>query len=571
MKELCGVLALVNRKSEYYGDYERYIRPYLLHFGFPLEEADVNDGPDLAGFPEYSLILAGHRMLLPKGEGRSFFKAIGDAVEKGTGFVSFDPWVFEWTEACPGLVSKQGASLKASSLRIVDNSHYITEKHGQGESIELLSDVFVEYSSMLKDGVVLIRAGKAALLEAGLYGRGRLVKWNDMSWMSHRVRGPVFGMDDLLWRGMVWAARKPAVMLGMPPMVTMRVDDVWGSERSRHENPLYWLDVCVRYGLKPWLGIFLYNLSPRAVGILREHMKTGAVTVFPHAFSGNERQIDNSPFVEDWIYFDHRNFKSYSDEVLKLNMLKTKRWLDINRIWPLSRVAIPHYYEMGANAIPYLLEWGCEFTGVHMPPGVPYFAPGGDKGWLKGGPFRLYEDGGRDVSRPVYYADYLKVEGFPEYDGKLFNCVAEIRDIKGYEWAPDNNVEGSVAAGVKQLKRSFDSMVLATLFTHESDYIQNISPENWERIIEGIAGEIGSLNPICVTYDYACAYVRARNGIRLLKAVCQGGSVSLNLEGQSGMEVMCYVFTEDSKGRICSRLYPIPAVDGKAKAEIKLD
>ena len=37
--------------------------------------------------------------------------------------------------------------------------------------------------------------------------------------------GQFQGIDDLVWRGIVWAARKPFVMRGMPPFISMRVDD----------------------------------------------------------------------------------------------------------------------------------------------------------------------------------------------------------------------------------------------------------------------------------------------------------------------------------------------------------
>ena len=67
------------------------------------------------------------------------------------------------------------------------------------------------------------------------YGSGHAVQWGSYDWMSHDVLGPLFGLDDLVWRSIVWAARKPFVMQGLPPFVTMRMDDVI--------DPSWWIDI----------------------------------------------------------------------------------------------------------------------------------------------------------------------------------------------------------------------------------------------------------------------------------------------------------------------------------------
>ena len=52
----------------------------------------------------------------------------------------------------------------------------------------------------------------APLLQVASSGAGRIVKWTSYNWMFDEplVLGPAFGMDDLIWRGIVQAAeRKP--------------------------------------------------------------------------------------------------------------------------------------------------------------------------------------------------------------------------------------------------------------------------------------------------------------------------------------------------------------------------
>jgi hypothetical protein len=91
-------------------------------------------------------------------------------------------------------------------------------------------------------------------MQVAEFGNGRIVKWNSYQWVFDEYLGPVWGMDDLIWRGIVWAARKPFVMQGLPPMVTMRVDDV--DDRSPAMVNLQWLSICNEYGLIPWVGVF---------------------------------------------------------------------------------------------------------------------------------------------------------------------------------------------------------------------------------------------------------------------------------------------------------------------------
>lgn len=564
----CSVLVFINPASEFYSTYTMYVRPYLENFGIPFIEADSRVSPGREGLAAFQLILAGHRGAFDSTGGIAVLKSLADTVYNGAGLVSFDPDIFAQSEVFS--VSVQApADVNVSSYEIADAGHYITEAHNAGENFELFRGVTPDASYLLKDGRVLLSGNGVPVLEAASFGRGRIVKWNDISWMSHEVRGPVFGMDDLLWRGMVWASAKPFVMQGMPPFVSMRVDDVWGSARSgRTDDPLYWVGVCNKYGIKPWLGLFLNNMTPQAVSSVKCYVGEGAATVFPHAFSGYENSVDGTPFIEDWIYYDHRHSKDYSDEVMELNAMKVERWMDTNGL-PFSKVALGHYYETGRNAIPYFLKWGCEFTGVHMKPGEPYLTPGNDGEWLKAGPYRMYESGIRSGKRPACYAHYLEVEGCPEYDRKLFNCLIEIRDDKGYEWAPDNDVQDTVDRGIKQLRRSFDSMLPAALFTHESDFIQNITPDNWEKIIEGVCDGIKAYAPIYVTTDDLYRYVRAKHDMRISDAMVSDGKLALRLQGCNDIATKCWVFYEQD-GNIKSKLCDLPRVEGTADIELEI-
>lgn len=76
-------------------------------------------------------------------------------------------------------------------------------------------------------------------------GGGRPVQWATCQWMRADVRRPLGGLDDLVWRSVVGAARKPFGMQVLPPVLTMRMDDASG--------PIEWLYTAIGFGCKPWV------------------------------------------------------------------------------------------------------------------------------------------------------------------------------------------------------------------------------------------------------------------------------------------------------------------------------
>jgi len=351
-------------------------------------------------------------------------------------------------------------------------------------------------------------------------------------------------------------------MKGMPPFVGMRVDDVWGAWRDvSPDNPLLWVKTANKYGFKPWLGVFQDNIDDKSVEMVRSFIKNGDATAFPHAFAGCEWVSSDIP--EHWAYFDHRRSRPWSDAVMAENAVRIKKWYDDNDI-EISTVALPHYYETGENALKYFIKWGCEFIGIQMPPDSSYFS--GAK--LCCGPYRKYHQLPCGASRPVYYADYLQFPDNPEIDGKLFNCVTEIRDVRGYEFAPTNDVESTIESGVTQLRRAILSSVPAVLFTHESKWIQRITPERWEAELHAISSGINDLAPIYDTLDNICRYVRASFNISISSStVDKGNRLTLSLDGENDIPTKCIVFTEKSD-KIHGEWHDIPTVSGKLVVKI---
>ena len=393
-------------KKDCYGylEYCELIRPYLDVFGMPYEEVDslaesLSDGAAL-------VLLAQAGLVLSDGEA----EAVMSAVKNGTGLVCMDGTILENAAFDEIRTYDYMPSPMSGSKIEITGKNYITRYHDVGESIELYSALSFYNNAALCNGTVVVKAGDAPLLEIAQYSCSKIVLWHSNGWIRTSVLGPVHGMDDIMRDSIVWAAKKPFVIKGMPPFVGMRVDDVWGAWRDKcPENPLLWIEISNKYGFKPWLGVFPDNIEEKSTELVCEYVKNGIATAFPHALSGCKWVGSDIP--EEWAFFDPRRGKPWSDEKVKENANRVKEWFDDNNI-PISRFALAHYYEVGENALPYFLQWGCEFVGVHIPPDASYRSQAG----LKCGPYRKYSTLAGNVSRPVYYADYLESRVEPVND-----------------------------------------------------------------------------------------------------------------------------------------------------------
>ncbi len=420
-----------------------------------------------------------------------------------------------------------------------EEMHYITAYHDRGERLET-GPMTLPGISGSADATSLAMSGSQPLLTVTDFGEGRAVHWGSYDWMSHAVKGPVYGLDDLLWRGFVWAARKPFVMQGLPRFVTMRVDDVSG--------PFWWVEVANEFGISPWLGLFIDNLDASELSDLAALTTDGLATASVHAYTGG-----------NFFYFDHAAATDWPDGRIAASYEEATLWHEEHGI-PISSVVVPHFYEFGTNVFDGLQDWGIDFIVTMMEPGNGY---GGATRWFVGGPYRSFEDplaarhGG-----PVHYADYMTVPDRPDLDGLFFNCVTEIRDDAGYEWYPSADVSVTVGRGVRQMRRAFDSMVLATLFTHEP-FIVGMPEESWRTALDEITRELAVYEPEYVTLDHACRYVRAMYETEIVAGEYDTGSRELDvtLSGEAEINTRFYLFTDTTDG-ISEQLIDVPVLSG---------
>ena len=542
-----GAVVLVNSHSAAYGEFERYIRPYLDNFGVPYTLLDIATTAVGTEVADYALVIIGHRQLDLGStcSGSPCLDSIeqanlGDAVNTGTGLVNFDDDLsadgatarYQFIQDIFGfgyVPAPVGSGVLFGSTAA---AHFITARHQNSELIGT-GNMTMAGITLPGDATVLATTGSSPFLAVRVHGQGRAVQWGTYKWMSHSVKGPIFGLDDLVWRSLVWAARKPFVMQGMPPFLTMRVDDESG--------PFDWIHVANEVGIKPWAGLFLSNIDETEAADLSNLVNAGQATTAIHAFDGS------------WFYW------AQSDLQIAANYVTGTQWHNDHHI-PISEYVLPHYYQFGTNAFGGLADWGVECVGTQMDPGQGYGAS-----WIMNGPYRLFEGGGSSGGTPQYYADYMTIPGHPEFNDRFFNLVTEIRDDLGYEWYPTNDVSGSVYHGTLQTKRALDSMALATLFTHDQS-VSGISMANWRSILQGITSNLVPYHPINVTMDYACQYIRSTFGSNIAGSSYDATNrrVTVDLSGTTEIATKFYLFMDD-QGAIRDMWVDVPQFTGQTQ------
>lgn len=545
-----NALVMFNSGSTiYYSGYVDFIKPYLDWFGIPYDTYDVNSAEPLPDLSDYALIILGHREVYTNSYPLTQLET---AISGGTGLYSFDPHLFDFPSAfCANVGSHP--SFSSSEIRF-NTAHYITEAHtrddyhpGNDTIITKASLQVGAYSYDLINNTVLASLGTSenneALMQVAEYGIGRIVKWNSYQWTFDAYLGPVWGMDDLIWRGIVWAARKPFVMQGLPPMVTMRVDDV--DDHSQTMNNLEWLSICNDYGLIPWVGVFTVPEGHDPDGFfpkLKTFVDNNLATASPHSLT-----------YDSLIYYNLALDPEFS---VTKNIDRARNIFVTNGI-TISNFLVPHYYYLTADALPGIRDMGVEFLGTKIPyDPVPY--PGN---WLNNKPYRINRDGWAGTGVPHFYADSINWLNTP-----FFLCLSEIGDdgipSSQYEWYPGaGSVDEVIARGVRHLRRSLNSMTLPVLFTHEDQF--TMTPSEWHQILSGVTTGVSPYNPEYKSTDDAVKYIRAKSNLVIRAVGSNNGLVTISVAGANDMETKCYLFTE-AGGQITHRLVTLPRVQNKA-------
>ena len=570
------------------------IIPYLDHFGVKYATVDIAKEAMPSKESDPALIIIGHPEITTNDVvAAQLEQYLKTCTSRGTGILSFDPLMPSHLLKAES-VKKIEQDSNVGEFRFSDVGHYITGYRNAGEIKELFG--YMEIPKMAvtgKNGSALISGNNFPLLVVGRQEKGNVAQWTSQDWMYYSILGPMGGLDDCLWKSMVWAARKPFVMQALPPIVTMRVDDVLGSGREQWGvSPFQWIKTTNKYGFKPWLGLFIYNINTEAIEELREIMLAGQATATPHAFGRPPRKESHvetivnvykpyytyqlapqifvpeywyagaipflSKFYDEFIFFDHNHQKPWSPELTKKILHAVDDWWYSFAKLPMGNYLLPHWYQIGSGMIDHAQDqWGIEFVGARELDA----SYGQQNPEIQSSPFRLYDEpvvGKKKENATSARASYIA--GFRELAGRdFFDFASEINDITGYEWQPDNDVEASAGRGIRTLSRGLEAKAVAVLFTHETDYIYSIKPENWDAILKKVSEGISGYNPLYLTTDDALQMLRAywtseiQEGVYVQKS----GELKIKMYGKTDVPTGVYVYT-DHNGSVDEKFVEIP-------------
>lgn len=575
-------MVLVNSQAAEYSDFRHFLEPYLSQFGVPYEVRDLARERIGADLGTYALIIIGHRGL----DVTHRFVSSPDeqkllaSVSAGTGLVSFDGLLAGWSDGKQHALyqfaqeifgftfvkAEQAAVITVGAGAVephaVPVEHYITRSDSVPRTVTLKRPMTVPGIVPGARATPVAYAGNQPLLVTARHGRGRAVLWTSYEWTRPDTKGKLYGLDDLVWRSLVWAARKPFLLRGMPHYLALRIDDVsgFGLDANRH---LGYVATANRYGLKPWIGIFINDLGsdPEAVRALALLTQQGLATASVHA-----RTWNSFFYLDEPLWSDERGTniaaQNWADDRMAANCAEASGFFSQHGI-PMSKYVIPHFYEFGTNNFACLESWGAEFVGTVVEPGRGYGSP-----ILPADPYLAHQlPRPSNTSDPVFIADWLEVPGHAEFNHRFFNFVEEVRDVTGYEWAPSHvSVTEAIRRGVVESRREFDSLLPAVLFTHESDHIQYLQPEEWDHILEGVMENLKPYQPIPVTLDFLAQYLRALHTSKIASVNYDAGTLEgvLELDGAADLATKFYVF-ESSEGDPVAREWQAPAFHGRAE------
>ena len=472
-----------------------------------------------------------------------------------------------------GLADALGISLSSvrsaplvTGLVASDGAHYITSSQDRDAPKQLCKPVEmggIAEGSDPSETILRTQDGHPAAL-VSRYGRGKVVQYliSPKIWLNE-VFGHGRGLDDVFWKSIVWAARKPFAMLAMPPFVTARVDDGVGSHSDFGYVGVYNL-----HGYLPSIGLFLDEMDDRKGEIVRQYAELGTAEFAAHAFR-----------YEDLILFDyHRG--PYSAEQLEENLARVDERFQRWGVQP-ARIINAHYGEWSERSVEMLQSRGHDFVMCWRLPDELALglhrdwrpAPYGNYGFLfdqlpgHPGMYALFCAPDRPDSK-VYLPDK---EHFVLTRGMYKDDVDYLwRHTSFREESPVNDIEGAAQAASRSIRLGLDSLFFGSFTTHEQR-ITALSLEELDAILSRVDELTSGYEKIYKGHDAIAQYMKNRRQAWIVCACAAPGSgkVTVDLAGETEVPLQVYLFSDEGE-EIRYELREISAFSGSTSVPLEM-
>ncbi|BBH23689.1 hypothetical protein Back11_50340 [Paenibacillus baekrokdamisoli] len=484
--------------------------------------------------------------------------------DSGIGVLNMDGALWE---ADPEIWRFFGASsMKEQPLQelyIPDNLHDITCMQLSPVTHELPQNVSASYIEGLEPGFESLAYsdnGSPAIIayapadSRSTKGRRAALLFSPRIWLPE-VFGHAMGLDDLLWRSMVWVARKPFIMLSMPPFAVCRIDDASGHDRFNY------IRVLNDYGWLPHIGLFLNDIDEDKAEAARGYYNEGKAEFGAHAFS----ELECS--VPDQIYL-HHDGQEYGTDELAGHFARLDEWFEWAGINP-SRTVNSHFSEIGINSLPFLLARGQCYSMSFVPHGIPFAKS--ERSWA---PYPYGHQGFHyaplDTEGEFWNVMGHHLGGYKVADQLLGPGEFLLGCTTFAEESTHNDIEMAVLKAVNAVKMGIASGFFGTLMTHEQR-ISVLKPEEWTAIVERISMQLEGWDVLYRSYDEVARYCKDKALTRIISSNVykeEDGLIQVRLAGQAEQALYVHVYT-DTGNRTLMHPFEVEPFSGFASLTIR--
>jgi hypothetical protein len=542
----------------------------LDHFGMPFQLFD------LARETLSTKVLLDHPavVIAQAGLGKHFSEndvaAIKEAVEQGVGLVNFDGLLSVYPAAYLRMLGIQSTSVaRAVSVQVAETAHPVTAGSEPGRRYELVQPVEVAAAGSLPDASILLRTdqGRPAAFAEGL-GKGRVVQFAlpPKFWLPDYF-GHVHRLDGVFWKSIVWAARKPFVMMAMPPFVTARIDDASGSgchNLINSESAAFsfrYIDALNRHGYIPNIGLFTDDVTDEDAKVLKRKFDQRRAQFSAHAWTETRHIYINRVRAGKGTQMVEFNSEDLRQRFDKLDQ-KFAKW----GIKP-SKTVNSHCFSPGTNALPFLKERGETFMMFCGKFGKDYYDPSAFAWGLK-----PYGDPGFTCDYMPDHPDFFNAQAHPykvSRDGKVNDADIDILygNTTFAKESPTNRLARAAQRGAEAIRLGLDSLFFGCLFAHEQR-IASLTVGEWEQVLSDIDRITSQWDRTFKSYDYISEYAKSRFDTKIAEASydASAGKIRLKMVGKSTLPLKLYWFGGDSLGY---EFREIPAFQGEQSAVVE--
>lgn len=539
----------------------------IEHFGFYYKIIDLS----FERFFEREIENTNLVVIGQEGLGFSFGKEEMDIIIKnlnlGMGIVIFDGYISSYPEnflkslKIINFIPKKTLKIKLEKSSWICNGTLLDE-------IELKNELIyysVEFDEKIWKPFIYTENNETCGIY-GRFGKGKIVIFLvSASLWQNEILGHTEGLDDVFFRSLIWASKKPIITKTMPPFITTRIDDVSGGGSKVAKcieivKGLKYVDVLNKYNIIPNLGLFIDDIMEEDIKFIREKYYEKLAEFSPHAFSDPEN-INEFP-----IYMKH-NGEEFSDGELKENFKKVDKKFEYFNIKPSKTVNV-HFGEIGLKALPYLKERNQTYLMNIIKVGKPFSDPRAHIWDLK--PYgkihfslsEIPEDNDffNVMSLPYRIEEKISDEKNPDFDF-LHKCT------NFWNESSYSDVKRAIKRGVFQIKRGLENKFFGCLMCHEQR-ISFLKIEEWEEIIKGIISQIGIKDKIFKSYDYISEYSKNLKSVSIEKIEIEK-NLQITLKGKTKIPLYLQIFY-DKKDEVTYSFLEVPIFENYTILSFKI-